>query len=102
VVALLDGDTFKAYVDLGFGIYFRANVRLLGVNSPELPTLEGIAAAAMLGRFLHIGDVVTITSKRLDLHGRAEALVTLADGRDVGALMLAAGAAVPANDRGNL
>jgi endonuclease YncB( thermonuclease family) len=102
VLEVHDGDTFKVFVDLGFNTYLRANVRIADINAPELPTAPGFAAAAFLKTLLPAGSIVTLDSKRLDLHGRAEAVVTLADGRDLARLLLDAHQAVPADDRGNL
>lgn len=36
VVRVLDGDTVKLDIDLGFGIWARKIVRLLGINAPEI------------------------------------------------------------------
>jgi endonuclease YncB( thermonuclease family) len=96
-----DGDTFRAQIDLGFRISFHAPVRIFGINAPEMNTAQGIQARTFLLTQLQPGDVVTLDSKRLDLHGRAEAVVTLPDGRDLATVMLNAGQAQPANDRGN-
>jgi endonuclease YncB( thermonuclease family) len=96
-----DGDTFKALIDLGFRISFTTPVRIRGIQSPELPSAPGIAAADFLRTLIAPGDVVTINSRRLDLHGRAEADVTLDDGRDLAAVMLAAGHAVKADQSGH-
>jgi endonuclease YncB( thermonuclease family) len=102
VEEVTDGDTFRVWIDLGFSVYLRTKIRVQGVNAPELPTPAGCAAAAYLITLLPINSVVTVESRRLDLHGRAEAVVTLEDGRDLGQVLLDARHAVPANDRGNL
>jgi endonuclease YncB( thermonuclease family) len=102
VLEVHDGDTFKVFVDLGFSIYARIPVRVHGINAPELLTTGGIAAKVYLQQLLQPGALVTLNSRRIDLHGRAEADVQLGDGRDLAALMLASGHAVPADDRGNL
>jgi endonuclease YncB( thermonuclease family) len=102
VESVHDGDTFTVFVDLGFGIFLRTKVRVQGVNSPETDTAAGRLAAAFLAELLPINSVVSLDSRRLDLHGRAEAVVALPDGRDLASVLLAAGQAQPANDRGNL
>lgn len=43
---VIDGDTFIAAIDLGFRTLTEQAIRLLGVNAPELPTAEGVAAKA--------------------------------------------------------
>jgi endonuclease YncB( thermonuclease family) len=102
VVEILDGDTIKCQVDLGFKVSLLTNVRVHGCNSPELPTPAGVLALNFTRGLIAPGDVLTLDSKRLDLYGRAEAVVTLADGSDLSSRLMTAGHAVPANDRGNL
>jgi endonuclease YncB( thermonuclease family) len=109
ILEVHDGDTFKAWVDLGWNIYFRATIRVRGVNSPELPTFAGVQAQLFLRDLLKPGAVVTLNSKRLDLHGRAEADVFLPNAtcpdifdRSLAQILIDARQAVPADDRGNL
>jgi endonuclease YncB( thermonuclease family) len=102
VVEVIDGDTIKCQVDLGFKISLLTNVRVAGCNSPELPTPAGVLALNFTRSLVQPGAVLTLDSKRLDLYGRAEAVVTLADGSDLAARLLGSGHASPANDRGNL
>jgi endonuclease YncB( thermonuclease family) len=102
VQELIDGDTFKADIDLGFKIRITTNVRVFGCNAPELPTPAGLKALAFIKTVLRPGEIVTLSSKRLDKFGRAEATVTLADGRDLTNLMLTSGNAIPADSTGNL
>jgi endonuclease YncB( thermonuclease family) len=102
VVEIIDGDTIKCDIDLGFKVSMRANVRVLGCNSEELPTPAGVLALNFTRSLVQVGDVLTLDSKRLDLYGRAEAVVTLTDGSDLATRLMAAGHAQPANDRGNI
>lgn len=47
IVRVIDGDTIAIDVDLGFGIWRCGEVvRLLGINAPEMNTIEGRAAKA--------------------------------------------------------
>ncbi len=102
VVEVIDGDTLKCDIDLGFKVSMRANVRVLGCNSAELPTPAGVLALNFTRGLIAPGDVLTLDSKRLDLYGRAEAVVTLADGSDLATRLIGAGHAQLANDRGNI
>jgi endonuclease YncB( thermonuclease family) len=102
VLEIVDGDTIKVFVDLGFNIFTRLKVRVAGCDAPEINTAAGLAARNFTAQLLQPGAVVTLNSKRLDLYGRAEAIVTLPDGRDLSDLLIAAHHAVPATDRGNL
>jgi endonuclease YncB( thermonuclease family) len=99
---VIDGDTIKAQVDLGFKVWLKTNIRIAGCNAPELPTAPGIRALEYLKSVVQPGAVLQVDSKRLDKYGRAEATITLADGRDLATLMLTSGNAVPADSSGNL
>ena len=48
VLSVHDGDTLTIDVDLGMSIHRHETVRLAGINTPELPTKEGKAAADYL------------------------------------------------------
>lgn len=48
VTQVLDGDTFDAVVNLGFGMTAIQRFRLRGLDAPELDTEKGIAAKAFL------------------------------------------------------
>jgi len=97
IIKVHDGDTFKCEIDLGWKISLSTYVRLEGVNAPELPTPAGIAAQLYLQTLLKPGDRVTLRSNRLDKYGRSQSFVTLADGRDVGSLILQTGHGLSVN-----
>lgn len=46
VLKVIDGDTLKLVIDLGFSITLTTTVRLQGINCPEMNTVEGKAAKA--------------------------------------------------------
>jgi endonuclease YncB( thermonuclease family) len=102
VLEIIDADTIKVFVDLGFNVFTRLKVRVAGCDAPEINTVPGLAAKNFTQQLLQPGAIITLNSKRLDLYGRAEAIVTLADGRDLSTLLIAAHHAVPATDRGAL
>lgn len=95
VVSVYDGDTIHMELDLGWHVTLTSRCRVTGINSPEMDTDAGVAARDYAQTLLTPGDVVTFTSKKLDPYGRPLGLITLADGRDFGKLMLEAGQAVP-------
>lgn len=99
IIEVVDGDTVRAFVDLGFGIYTRIKIRVRGVDCPEMPTAQGLLARAFTEATFKPGDVVTIRSHRLDLHGRAEADIITATGENFADLLIRAGHAKPATDR---
>lgn len=45
---VVDGDTLHLAVDLGCDVDLAMTVRLYGLNTPELPTPEGVAAKAFV------------------------------------------------------
>ena len=100
-----DGDTVYLSVDLGFDHLIvshdfdnhpRLACRVFGINAPELSTDTGKAALAYAQTLLKPSDRVTLLSHGWDkFGGRFDGSITLADGTDFAALMLAAGQAVP-------
>lgn len=81
VLSIHDGDTVKLaitlrkvpkrwpVVDLGFRLRvenglltLNTNIRLLGINAPELATPEGVAAVTFLRTLLKVGDKVLVRS----------------------------------------
>jgi endonuclease YncB( thermonuclease family) len=71
VTSVVDGDTFEADVDLGFGLTAFQVFRLRGLDAPEMGTEEGIAAKSFLVLQLKKtkGDVILKVSGR-DQYGR--------------------------------
>ncbi len=80
ITRVVDGDTLIIDLDLGWGIWkLKQPVRILGINAPELPSVEGRAAAVWLRDFLGLpGPTVvpaTVESTKLDKYGRVLAHV---------------------------
>jgi micrococcal nuclease len=107
----IDGDTVDVIVDLGFYVLHRARLRLLGseagVDAPELNSRDpaerdrarqAVSRAATLAP---VGSSVVVQTQRAaagdprDGFRRFLARVVLADGTDVGDVLLAEGLAVP-------
>ena len=40
LIKVIDGDTIDAKIDLGFGISIEKRVRLVGIDAPEVRTLD--------------------------------------------------------------
>lgn len=93
VVEVVDGDTIKLDLDLGWHISLRARCRISGINAPELNTPEGQAAKAYAQGMVHPGDEVTFSSTCLDKYGRPLGLM-LYRGLNFGPEMVKAGHAV--------
>jgi endonuclease YncB( thermonuclease family) len=93
-----DGDTVICHLLLHpneGGEAHEVNVRLEGINAPELNTAEGIAARDYLRTLLPSGTPMVIVSRRRDKYGRFLGRVVLLDGTDVSTMMLIAGHAIP-------
>jgi len=98
-----DGDTIRADIDLGFGIWTaNQSLRLYGIDAPELGAAGGKEARDYLRNMLPIGQTITIRTRKDadDKYGRL--LATLWDndhgdvwGDSVNDRLLSAGFAVP-------
>lgn len=99
---VVDGDSVEILVDLdAFGEWTLRNFRLLGCNAWERNTPAGRAASEHLKGLLVRGDTVTVTSVKVDKYGaRYDAVITLADGRDLATYLIANQWAAPWNGKG--
>lgn len=76
VIRVIDGDTIKLKIDLGFRTFIEANCRIYGINAPELHSkvsmekIKAQEAKEWLEQELIEGTIVTIESKKLDKYGR--------------------------------
>lgn len=70
VLDVVDGDTIRLQLDLGWRITYTARVRIAGINAPEMKTPEGLQAKQHAQTLLQPGDEVTFLSKGFDKYGR--------------------------------
>lgn len=70
VLKVIDGDTVKLKIDLGYCIEWISNCRLAGINAPEISTEEGVKAKAYLSSILLSNTELLINSRKLDKYGR--------------------------------
>lgn len=95
VLKIVDGDTVKIDVDLGFTAGVKVNIRIAGINAPELNTPAGKASQAYLMSILPIGTKVVIhTEKYRQSFTRYVGDIYLDDGTSLATLMVNAGFAV--------
>lgn len=66
VVRVVDGDTVRLGVDLGFRMTYRDSFRLAGINAPEG---RKTGAMAMLESMLHQGREVVVTTSKPEKFG---------------------------------
>lgn len=113
VLKVIDGDTIKVHVR-GFPAAFDPiDVRVYGLDTPEhlrppaqadCEVTMGLQASVFARSLVKPGDriAVTYTKGRNDKYGRLLGTVTLPDGRDWTATMIAAGMGRPYGADGNL
>lgn len=95
VLRVVDADTVRIRLDLGWSIYSEQSCRIIGVNAPELRTPAGRAAMAWAVAELPAGLPVTFVSRQLDKYGRPLGQILYGPTKaDYGAALLAAGHAV--------
>jgi micrococcal nuclease len=96
VLRVVDGDTVRVRLDLGFDAGINLTLRLDGIDAPETDTRAGKDAAVWLAARLPAMTPVTVKTvkDRREKYGRY--LATLYDGQgDVNAALVAAGHATP-------
>lgn len=67
---VVDGDTLRVQVDLGFGLWTRQYLRLRGLDCPEIDTAEGKRAKKFVETELSGVPFVTISSSKSDKYDR--------------------------------
>lgn len=70
VEKIIDGDTLKVRVDLGFDTWKDETLRLRGIDCPELDTAPGQAAKTFVQSYIKQADRVVLRSSRDDKYGR--------------------------------
>lgn len=92
VAKVIDGDTIDLVVDLGFHVSIHIRTRLLGIDAPEVSTVEGRAVREALRVALPVGAGVTVETFKAngDKYGRWLAKIAAPFG-DVAAWMIELG-----------
>lgn len=105
LISVIDGDTFRAWIELDFGVKVRTTIRLEGVDAPEIHTTKkntdeyarGMQARAyVIDLFDQLGSKFQIESdgEQLDKYGRVLCNILLSNGEWVDALLIKKGLAV--------
>lgn len=89
VTRIIDGDTVAVDIDMGVGIHYVTNVRLVGVLAPERYEPEGPRATALLEQVCPVGTEVTLVSLKREKYGRLLGEIYLADGTYINGLVQA-------------
>ena len=79
---MIDGDTLKVRIDLGFKTWIRHTLRLRGIDCPELDTRAGEAAKAFVQSHLKEAALIVLHSSRSDKYDRylADAFIPARNG----------------------
>lgn len=67
---VVDGDTLKVFIDVGFDTIVNQRLRLSHINTPELSTPEGQQAKIFVEKILKPGQMIIIKSHKTDIYGR--------------------------------
>ena len=107
VISVVDGDTVKVKVKIWLGLYQEVAVRIREIDAPEISQPKcpeekelGQKAKAFLESVLTKQSTVNLTKISQDKYGgRVDASLETTDGKDIGALLLKEGLALPYNGR---
>jgi hypothetical protein len=78
---VVDGDTIRVILDLGFGIFHTEILRLRAISAAELDTAEGKKSSAVLSKVLKNVEFLVIKTSKTDIYGRYVADVFFAQGK---------------------
>ncbi len=103
MLRVVDGDTVDVEMDLGFGVFMKTRVRLMGIDTPESRTRNlaekswGLAAKKRLQSLLEDKELVLQTKlQKKGKFGRVlGTLKTIKDEIDINQLLVLEGLAIP-------
>jgi endonuclease YncB( thermonuclease family) len=92
---VVDGDTIRVILDLGFGVFHREILRLAKINAPERKTKGGIMATEKLQELLKNVKTLVIKTNKTDIYGRyiADIFLENTDGKYLNQMLLNEGVA---------
>jgi endonuclease YncB( thermonuclease family) len=79
---VVDGDTIRVILDLGFNIYHHKILRLKGINAPELKTKEGEKSYKIMSNILQNTPFLIIKTIKVDIFGRYVADIFFDDNKN--------------------
>jgi len=102
VLRVVDGDTVDVRIDLGFNVWHKCRVRLMGINGQESRTRDleekarGLAAKSFLVDTLELSDDIELQSHGTGKYGRVLGTF-FNNGVDINQLMVKEGHAIEYN-----
>jgi len=70
VERVVDGDTIRVTIDLGFKIFHKEIIRLRGVDAPEINSKDGKRSCKILKNILEDIPFLIIKTTKIDIYGR--------------------------------
>ena len=70
VLRVVDGDTVDVRIDLGFNVWHKCRVRLMGINAPESRTRDKEEKARGLAAKQYVKDILKKHSDEFILHSQ--------------------------------
>jgi micrococcal nuclease len=70
VLRVIDGDTLKLQIDLGFSVFVVQSCRLARVNAPEMSALDGFTVRQFVVDTLAAAAAIRVTTSKPDKYGR--------------------------------
>jgi micrococcal nuclease len=67
---VIDGDTIEVLIDLGFSNYTTQRLRLNSIDTPELPSREGLKAKKFIEKILENVSFIIIKTHSHDKYDR--------------------------------
>ena len=82
---VIDADTLKVRLDLGFGMFSRHDLRLRGIDCPEMSTKTGEEAKVFVQSYIKEAQRIVVRSSRSDKYDRylADVFLPAEEGKDV-------------------
>lgn len=91
---VIDGDTVDVFIDLGFSVWHKERIRLVGVDTAEKNTVFGKATKKLLVDTLE-GKKVRLQVSKPDKYGRYLGIIFLNDSESINDQMIKHGIAKP-------
>jgi micrococcal nuclease len=103
LIRVIDGDTIDAEIDLGFKIFVKERIRLIGIDTPESRTRNlfekswGLAAKDRLSELLADNNNDFIINTKIDKKGKFGRMLgdIIVDGINANQQLIAEGLAIP-------
>jgi endonuclease YncB( thermonuclease family) len=70
VLNVIDADTLKLQIDLGFSVFVVQSCRLVRIDAPEMSTLQGFKARQFVVSTLAEATAIKVNTSKPDKYGR--------------------------------